>query len=63
MKSEKFKNTETIDKLQRKIFELEDQAKKDRLAEIGEHDAEELALSFGPRICKNVIMKLKMDIN
>ena len=52
LKSEKVNHIQTIDKLQKKITEMEEEAEKNTKVEIVENKAEDLDLSFGPRYCK-----------
>ena len=52
LKSEKIINIQTIDKLKKKITDMEEITTKNNLVEVSEKDSEDLDLSFGPRFCK-----------
>ena len=51
LKAERVNNIQTIERLQKKITEMEEQAKKNDVIEDIANNAEELDLSGGPRIC------------
>ena len=51
LKAERVTNIQTIERLEKKISEMEEQAKKNDFIEDVANDAEDLDLSFGPRFC------------
>ena len=51
LKEEKVKNIQTIERLEKKITDMEEQAKKKDIEDVA-NNAEDLDLSFGPRFCQ-----------